>query len=69
VLGAIIRVILPKSQENLDILSMSQYENIIKNLCLLVSMALVMLKNYRDCKLGGPNRLKVGRYNPLQAPW
>jgi hypothetical protein len=49
---------------------MSEYENIIKkNSCLLVSMALVMLKNYRDCRLGGPNRLEVGRYNPLQAPW
>jgi hypothetical protein len=48
---------------------MSQYKNITKNVCLLASLALVMLKNYRDCKLGGPNRLKVGRYNPLQALW
>jgi hypothetical protein len=30
-----------------------------KKLCLLVSLALVVLKNYRDCRFGGPNRLKL----------
>jgi hypothetical protein len=62
VLGAIIRIILPESHENLDILSMKITP---KKFMPANVISTGDAQKLGDCKLDDPDRLKVGRYQSL----